>query len=687
MGQKDHKVKMRTVIQLVSAFFIMLAVATWQSIVPVRAAYTFSGLHVQGNKLVNEQGQIFIPHGVNRSGSEYSCFHNQGFFDGPSDDASIQAMKDWGINSVKVPLNASCWLSINGAPAAFSGAAYQTAITNYVSALENHQIYPIVVFMWDTEGQPEMPLASDAVTLWQQIATRFKDDNRVILHLQEEPHPGGGNTSATWKCWRDGGSSCDGMVSAPAVGFQTLVNTVRAAGAKNVIALPGLQYANIMDQFLTYLPSDPLNNLMALVDVYPDLNTCGNTACYDAQYKPVIDRMPLAAGEFGESVYDTICGVEQSNVLMNWLDQHNSGYLAWVWNTWGTSCGNLSLITDFSGTPHEPNGTNYKNHIAQFTTGPMVTVPAGTLTPPIPSNTQPPQSNCPFKSNGDADCSGTVSLVDYQIWRTEYTRVATTSKADFNNDGGVSLADYGIWRRYFISHSGTTPSPNPTAHFSTLPPGSVLPSDSQCAAQVRRSSWEPRPDNTTANHTIPIAGQDYNIMDWVQFGQNAQANTLRARINGNFTGTTDEILQWVACKWGVDEDLVRAQAQQESYWHQSQLGDNTSDAAACAKIGETAPCYQSYGILQVKSTIHTVTWPAAKISTAFDADYAYGYWRSCYEGWIDWLKGGHADYVPGDQWGCVGHWFSGDWHTPDALSYTSEVQQKYQNKIWTQGGF
>ena len=34
----------------------------------------------------------------------------------------------------------------------------------------------------------------------------------------------------------------------------------------------------------------------------------------------------------------------------------------------------------------------------------------------------------------------------------------------------------------------------------------------------------------------------------------------KPRITGNFTGTTDEIIQWAACKWGWSDNVVRAQA-------------------------------------------------------------------------------------------------------------------------------
>ena len=43
---------------------------------------------------------------------------------------------------------------------------------------------------------------------------------------------------------------------------------------------------------------------------------------------------------------------------------------------------------------------------------------------------------------------------------------------------------------------------------------------------------------------------------------------VRRGSTGNFTGTTDEIIQWAACKWGFDEDTLRAQVAKESYWMQ-----------------------------------------------------------------------------------------------------------------------
>jgi hypothetical protein len=326
---------------------------------------------VSGNELVNAQGQQVILRGVNKSGTEYACIQGWGIFDGPNDAASIQAMKSWGINGVNIGLNEDCWLGINGVASQYGGATYQQAIVAYTKLLESYGIYPVISLFWEAPGtqqatdQTSMPDADHATALWQSVANTFKGDTAVILRIKEEPYPAGNSdTTAAWQCWRNGGSSCNEGYSV--VGMQSLINTMRATGATNVIQVPGIQYANQMDQFLTYKPSDPLNNLMGVVDVYPDLNPCNSVTCYNSEYAPIIAQMPFMAGEFGESVNGNLCSVTNSNIFMNWMDQHNSGYFAWVWDTWGTSCGDLSLILSYDGTPHSPNGTNYRAHLASL---------------------------------------------------------------------------------------------------------------------------------------------------------------------------------------------------------------------------------------------------------------------------------------------------------------------------------
>jgi len=153
---------------------------------------------------------------------------------------------------------------------------------------------------------------------------------------------------------------------------------------------------------------------------------------------------------------------------------------------------------------------------------------------------------------------------------------------------------------------------------------------------------------------------------------------LRPRINGKFTGTTDEILQWASCKWGIDTDVVRAMAIRESNWVQSQKGDYTSDASKCLPE-DAVPCPTSFGILQVKYYDHPGTYPASLRSTAFNVDYVLGRWRACYEGGVSYFGG---DYQPGDLWGCVGAHFSG----PGRIPPPTNILRSFRTPPWTSPG-
>ncbi len=220
-----------------------------------------------------------------------------------------------------------------------------------------------------------------------------------------------------------------------------------------------------------------------------------------------------------------------------------------------------------------------------------------------------------------------------------------------------------------------TSTPISTTHFNTLLPGSKLPSDAECAAAVKA-----RPENKRINATANATRGNQGISSSFFSGDDPRANTdIGVRVDGNFTGTTDEILQWAACKWGIDEDIVRAQAAKESWWRQNTKGDWTSDASRCAPghglgaDGVAGQCPESFGILQNRYPYEQSAWPAMNNSTAFNADLAYGIWRVCYEGYEGWLNtvDRGSTYGPGDAWGCVGRWFAGRWHTQPAETYTS----------------
>jgi hypothetical protein len=239
---------------------------------------------------------------------------------------------------------------------------------------------------------------------------------------------------------------------------------------------------------------------------------------------------------------------------------------------------------------------------------------------------------------------------------------------------------------------GTFPATAAPIHFRTLPPGAQLPSGAQCARWVRASpSQENRPANELFNHTV---GQHVGP-GFFPAGDSPLAKRLAPRIGGDFTGTTKEILRWAACKWGINQDIVFAQAAVESWWQQGQLGDWGTNPLRCPEghdigaEGRAGVCPQSYGILQNKYPVEWAAWPGIRRSTAMNADAAYAIWRSCYDGYEVWLNNQPRGrpYHAGDVWGCVGRWFAGTWYTPAAAGYIRRVGELLRERVWTQPGF
>jgi autotransporter family porin len=226
------------------------------------------------------------------------------------------------------------------------------------------------------------------------------------------------------------------------------------------------------------------------------------------------------------------------------------------------------------------------------------------------------------------------------------------------------------------------------AHFRTVPPGTSLPTSAQCARWVRqRPQAENKAANKAANHRT---GQHVPASFFAAGDSPKAGKYLARRINGNFTGTTKEILRWAACKWGIDQSVVFAQAAVESWWQQGTLGDWGTDASACppghklGADGTAGQCPQSYGILQNRYPYEASSWPGIGRSTAMNADTAYAIWRSCYDGYETWLNDvPHGQpYRKGDLWGCVGRWFAGRWHTAPAHQYVTKVKAYEREKIW-----
>jgi hypothetical protein len=195
--------------------------------------------------------------------------------------------------------------------------------------------------------------------------------------------------------------------------------------------------------------------------------------------------------------------------------------------------------------------------------------------------------------------------------------------------------------------------------------GSPPMSDHAAARLVKRSAWEPRPDNRRANHTMLSRAQ-------LRAFRRHSTMPYKGRVTGHFTGTTDEIIQWAAHKHGIDVNVMRAVAVVESYWRMRFVGDDGD----------------SFGLYQIRRPYHCCP-RYARSSTAFNADYYGAIIRSYYDGKQGWLNDVEhgREYRPGDLWGSIGAWFAGRWHTPAAEGYIRHVKRVLAKRTWRTARF
>jgi hypothetical protein len=321
-------------------------------------------LKVSGNKLVDPAGATVRLLGINRAGSEYMCVNNTSkVFEGSAGPNSITAMLTWNINTVRLPLNESCWLGLAGAASQVAPADYRQQIVDYVWALHNKGLYVVLDLHWSSSSalatkQTTMADAANAPTFWTSVASRFKTDPMVLFDLYNEPILDDGNQNPAqgdaWACWLNGCNTREGWATA---GMQQMLNAVRAAGASQVVMATGLNWGSKLDGWLTHKPSDPMNNVMASFHVY-NTNYCGTSKCWTGPPTSVAAQVPVVIGEVGEHT----CAHSFIDPIMTWADSTGVGYLGWGWNA--QDCASFpSLISNVDGTP-TPFGQGLKDHLA-----------------------------------------------------------------------------------------------------------------------------------------------------------------------------------------------------------------------------------------------------------------------------------------------------------------------------------
>jgi hypothetical protein len=281
------------------------------------------------------------------------------------------------------------------------------------------------------------------------------------------------------------------------------------------------------------------------------------------------------------------------------------------------------------------------------------------------------------------------------------------------------------------SGDGGSGSGSPPVHFATASVGATvgsgLPTEAQCTAWVMAAApglddTETMPCNAAYNaaSAIPTATwlQSFHLdPEGDSAGQPDADWMLFQGVTGNFSGTTDMILRWAACKWGIDEDVLRAEAVEESSWQQSVAagcgstlctGQGTAPPATSAAnywVAATddptsqtqgGTCCPTKGLLQLGYP-YWYAYPYGVTSSALNADYRGAAQRACMNGDIAWLVGTDQGAGSGSEDvgtypptttdtaldGCMGHWNSGSWNDSAALAYVQRLQMLTTQQAWT----
>lgn len=306
-------------------------------------------LTTRGTTVRDAKGAVVVLRGVNRSG-----LNESGTPSGLT-QRDLDRAKAWGANVVRLPLDEQLWLP--GCPASDPG--YQADVRKVVGWVTARHMLAVLDLhvgspTCSSPGLNPMPDLGSR-TFWRQVATAYKGNPLVAFDLFNEPH------DVSDKTWRDGGvATTAGGVSYTAVGMQSLLDTVRATGAKNLVLVGGTGWASL-------LPSTaPLRgtNLVYAVHAY----TCDRPSqCRSTDSHPVLDRFadlgrraPVMVSEFGHPSSRTADGAAYMQDVLSYAEAHHWSWAAWDWHghescRWGDWWSLINTQTCSASGTYEPS--------------------------------------------------------------------------------------------------------------------------------------------------------------------------------------------------------------------------------------------------------------------------------------------------------------------------------------------
>lgn len=247
-------------------------------------------LHTSNNLIVDETGKTMVLRGINRSGLEYD---KSGA--GVSEAEIAYICQQWKAQIIRLPFNQD-WM--------MRDANYSSFYNQVVSWVVANGAYALICFHWTntTIKIPSIP-DEEAVTMWRNLAVRYKDNPAVLYDIHNEAH------DTSWELWRARASQ--------------IIEAVQAVHPKALLFVSGLDWAYDLRGW----GANPLpySNIVYSTHPYPFK---GEPYAWDKYFGNFVNKIPVFVGEFGGGDQDLLWGRQ----LLDYLTAKNLGWTSWSWS-------------------------------------------------------------------------------------------------------------------------------------------------------------------------------------------------------------------------------------------------------------------------------------------------------------------------------------------------------------------
>lgn len=232
--------------------------------IPTPAPKTY---HVAGKYIIDNQGNIFIPYGMQLDGplmaqSNWATDSALTYLT----QSQVQAAHDfWHANTVSLQL---------GSRAFFDQSPYDTtylaAVDNVVTWARQLGMNVLLVLQYEGVGNSSQPMPTqDSINFWEILSKHYATSPNVFFDVFNEPNPAIAlgirtDNNKVWSFWQFGGV----VNGTYYVGMQQLVNAIRNNGFKNLVFVDG----TASGEDIRLLPHFTLAGSNIVYAIHPYLN-------------------------------------------------------------------------------------------------------------------------------------------------------------------------------------------------------------------------------------------------------------------------------------------------------------------------------------------------------------------------------------------------------------------------------